>query len=44
MKLRNTLVAGAISVSVAAGLVSPVYSAQAATLRVDKCSVHVSVG
>jgi hypothetical protein len=43
VKLRNTLVAGAISVVAVAGLVSPVYGAQAATLKVDKCSVHVNI-
>jgi hypothetical protein len=43
VKLRNSLVAGAISVCAVAGLVSPVYGAQAATLKVDKCSVHVNI-
>jgi hypothetical protein len=41
--LKNVLVAGTISVSAVAGLVSPVYAAQAATLKVDKCSVHVNI-
>lgn len=43
MKLRNAFVAGAISVSAVVGLVSPVYGAQAATLKADKCSVHVNI-
>ena len=43
MKLRNSFVAGAISLSAVAGLVAPVYAAQAATLKVDKCSVHVNI-
>ena len=43
MKLRNALFAGAISFSAVVGLVSPVYSAQAATLKADKCSVHVNI-
>jgi hypothetical protein len=43
MKVRNAIVAGIISVSAAAGLASPAYTAQAATLKVDKCSVHVNI-
>jgi hypothetical protein len=43
MKLRNSIGAGLISVSAVAGLVSPVYAAQAATLKVDKCAVHVNI-
>ena len=43
MKLRTAFGAGLISVSVVAGLVSPVYAAQAATLKVDKCAVHVNI-
>jgi len=43
MKLRTAFGAGLISVSAVAGLVSPVYAAQAATLKVDKCSVHVNI-
>ena len=43
MKLRNAIVAGIISVSAAAGLASPAYTAQAATLKVDKCSGHVNI-
>jgi len=43
MKLRDAFGAGLISVFAVAGLVSPVYAAQAATLRVDKCSVHVNI-
>jgi hypothetical protein len=41
--IRNALIAGAISVSAVAGLVAPVYGAQAATLKADKCSVHVNI-
>ena len=43
MLIRNALIAGAISVSAVAGLVAPVYGAQAATLKADKCSVHVNI-
>jgi hypothetical protein len=43
MKLRTAFGAGLISVSAVAGLVSPVYAAQAATLKVDKCAVHVNI-
>ena len=43
MELRNALTAGAISVAAVAGLVSPVYGAQAATLKVDNCAVHVNI-
>jgi hypothetical protein len=43
MKLRYAIGAGIISVSAVAGLVSPVYAAQAATLKVDKCAVHVNI-
>jgi hypothetical protein len=43
MKLRNAIGAGIISVSAVAGLVSPAYAAQAATLKVDGCSVHVNI-
>jgi hypothetical protein len=43
MRLRNAVGAGVIAVSAVAGLVSPVYAAQAATLKVDGCSVHVNI-
>ena len=43
MKLRTAFGAGLISVSAIAGLASPVYAAQAATLKVDKCAVHVNI-
>jgi hypothetical protein len=43
MRLRNAIGAGVISVFAVAGLVSPVYAAQAATLKVDGCSVHVNI-
>jgi hypothetical protein len=43
MRLRNAVGAGVISVSAVTGLVSPVYAAQAATLKVDGCSVHVNI-
>jgi hypothetical protein len=43
MKLRNAIGAGVVSACVVAGLVSPVYVAQAATLKVDKCAVHVNI-
>jgi hypothetical protein len=43
MKLRNAAIAGLVSVSAVAGLASPAYTAQAATLKVDKCSVHVNI-
>ena len=43
MKLRYAVGAGLISASAVAGLVSPVYAAQAATLKVDGCSVHVNI-
>jgi hypothetical protein len=43
MKSRKALVFGVISASVAAGLLAPVYGAQAATLKTDKCSLHVSI-
>ena len=40
---RNAIVASVISMSAVAGLAGPVYTAQAATLKVDKCSVHVNI-
>ena len=43
MKLRNAIGAGLVSVSAVAGLVSPAYAAQAATLKVDKCAVHANI-
>jgi hypothetical protein len=43
VRLRNALVAGGIAVSAVAGLAGPVYTAQAATLKADKCSVHVNI-
>lgn len=47
MKMRNVFIAGGISL-VAAGLASPAYAAPgaaatAAALKVDKCSLHVSI-
>ncbi len=42
MKLRNAIGAGHLGVR-GRGLVSPVYAAQAATLKVDKCAVHVNI-
>ncbi len=43
MKLRNAVVAGLVSVSAVAGLVSPAYAAAPAAAKVDKCSVHVNI-
>jgi hypothetical protein len=48
VKVRNALIAGAISISAVAGLVSPVYGAQASTLkadtlRADRCSLSVNI-
>jgi hypothetical protein len=43
VRFRNALVAGGISVAAVVGLVGPVCAAQAATLKVDKCSVHVNI-
>ena len=43
MKRRIVIAAGMVSACAVAGLVSPVYGAQAATLKVDKCSVHVNI-
>jgi hypothetical protein len=43
MKLRNAIGAGLVSVSAVAVLASPVYAAQPATLKVDKCAVHVNI-
>jgi hypothetical protein len=40
---RNVIVASVISMSAVAGLAGPVYTAQASTLKVDKCSVHVNI-
>ncbi len=37
------IVASVISMSAVAGLAGPVYTAQASTLKVDKCSVHVNI-
>jgi hypothetical protein len=48
VKVRNALIAGAISISAVAGVMSPVYGAQASTLKVntlraDRCSLHVNI-
>jgi hypothetical protein len=43
VKLRNAFVAGAFSLSAVAAMVAPGFAAQAATLRVDKCSLHVNI-
>jgi hypothetical protein len=40
---RNVIVAGVISMAAVAGLASPAYTAQASTLKVDKCSLHVNI-
>jgi hypothetical protein len=47
MKMRNVIIAGGVSLF-AAALASPAYAApggtaQAAALKVDKCSLHVSI-
>lgn len=43
MKRRNVVAAGVVSACAVAGLLSPVYGAQAATLKVDKCALHVNI-
>jgi hypothetical protein len=43
VKRRNVIAAGVVSACAVAGLLSPVYGAQAATLKVDKCAVHVNI-
>jgi hypothetical protein len=43
VRLRNAIVGGTISMAAVAGLVGPVYGAQASPLKVDKCSVHVNI-
>ena len=44
MKLRNTAVAGLVSVSALAALASPAYAAaRPAAAKADKCSVHVNI-
>jgi hypothetical protein len=48
VKLRNLLAVGAISLFAAAGLAGPAYAAPViatshASLKVDKCSVHVNI-
>jgi hypothetical protein len=43
VKRRNVIAAGVVSACAVAGLLTPVYGAQAATLKVDKCAVHVNI-
>lgn len=46
MKLMKVVTAGAISVAGLAGLASPAFAAQAtasATVKTDKCAVHVNI-
>jgi hypothetical protein len=43
VKRRNVIAAGVVSACAVGGLLTPVYGAQAATLKVDKCAVHVNI-
>ena len=43
MKISKSLSAALFSISAVAGLFIPAYGAQAATLKADKCSLHVSI-
>jgi hypothetical protein len=43
MKINRALATGLFSAAAIAGLVGPVHGAQAATLKVDKCAVHVNI-
>ncbi len=44
LKIKNVVVAGALSLGVAAGLASPAYAApRPAALKTDKCAVHVNI-